>query len=67
MGSRREFLEAGGRSMPTADELPRSDIRRYNVAAPQAQPAVRYTSVDSSGNIVFSPRREGAGMEFEEE
>jgi len=67
LGTRREFLEASGRSMPTADELPRSDIRRYNVAAPQAQPAVRYTSLDASGNVVFSPRTEGAGMEFEEE
>ena len=65
LGSRRQFLE--GRTMPSADELPASDIRRYNLAAPQAQPAVRYTSVDASGNVVFTPRQGGAGMQFEEE
>jgi hypothetical protein len=65
LGTRRQFLEGG--SMPSADELPRSDIRRYNVAAPQAEPAVRYTSLDASGNVVFTPRGDGAGMEFERE
>ena len=66
LGTRREFLEGG--SIPSADELPRQDIRRYNVVRmPQAEPAVRYTSVDATGNVVFSPRTEGAGMEFESE
>jgi hypothetical protein len=67
-GSRREFL-AGG-SIPTAEEMPISDIRRYNLVRPaQAVPAVRYTSVDADGNIVFSPEggEEIAGMRFEEE
>ena len=66
LGSRREFLE--GRPMPRADELPAEDIRRYNVVGvPQAAPAVRYTTLDASGNVVFSPRGDGAGMEFERE
>ena len=65
-GGSRQQMGVGG-SMASADVLPRSDIRRYNVAAPQAQPAVRYTSVDATGNVVFSPRLEGAGMEFEAE
>jgi len=65
-GTRAQFL-AGG-SMATADEIPISDIRRYNVVRqPQAAPAVPYTSLDASGNVVFTPRQEGAGMEFEEE
>jgi hypothetical protein len=63
-GTRAQFV-AGG-SMATADEIPRSDIRRYNIAAPRV-PAVPYTSVDATGNVVFSPRQEGAGMEFESE
>jgi hypothetical protein len=65
-GSRRDFL-AGG-AIPTAEELPISDIRRYNLVRPtQAVPAVRYTSVDAEGNIVFSPSggEEIAGMRFE--
>ena len=66
LGTRREFLEGG--SIPSAEELPMEDIRRYNVVRmPQAEPAVRYTSVDAGGNVVFSPRQEGAGMEFEAE
>jgi hypothetical protein len=66
LGTRRQFLE--GRSMPRADELPAEDIRRYNVVGvPQAAPAVRYTTLDASGNVVFSPRGDGAGMEFERE
>ena len=67
LGTRRQFLEGAGSMMPSADELPRSDIRRYNVAAPQAAPAVRYTTLDASGNVVFTPRGDGAGMEFERE
>ncbi len=64
-GTRAQFLEGG--SLQTAEELPTSDIRRYNVLTRQAAPAVPYTSVDATGNVVFSPRQEGAGMEFEAE
>ena len=64
-GSRQQFLRGG--SLQTAEEIPTSDIRRYNVLARQAAPAVQYTSVDASGNVVFTPRQEGGGMEFEAE
>lgn len=57
----------GAAGVSFAQPLPRSDIRRYNIAAPRAEPAVRYTSLDAGGNVVFSPRQEGAGMEFEAE